>query len=130
MVVSPAVTGRSFQCPTTRRSRTNKPLVTTSSARSGGQPVGCLQPPGRSHSRTTLASTRPAPVTRPHPTRPDRAVLAALDRLLPTQRRRPRVVTSQRLLRWHRDLVSRHWTKASPPPRTSPRSLHPSRDTA
>src|SRR6266540_2866537 len=72
MVVSPAVTGRSFQCPTTRRSRTNKPLVTTSSARSGEQPVGCLQPPGRTHSRTTLASTRPAPAGRPatpHPTR-------------------------------------------------------------
>lgn len=42
----------------------------------------------------------------------DRAVLAALARLLPrSQLRQLRLIISPRtLLRWHADLVRRHWT--------------------
>jgi hypothetical protein len=46
----------------------------------------------------------------------DRAFLAALTRILPTQRRQGLIVTPQTLLRWHRELVRRHWTR----PRQSP----------
>jgi hypothetical protein len=40
----------------------------------------------------------------------DRVVLAALSRLLPRQRWSAFVVTSATLLRWHRQLIARHWT--------------------
>jgi putative transposase len=47
------------------------------------------------------------------PLRPaDRALLAALARLLPPRRRHGLVVTPQTLLRWHRELVRRKWTQA------------------
>jgi putative transposase len=46
----------------------------------------------------------------------DRALLAALARLLPWRRRQGLVVTPQTLLRWHRDLVHRNWAQ----PRRSP----------
>jgi Integrase core domain len=46
----------------------------------------------------------------------DRALLAALARLLPPHRRCGLVVTPQTLLRWHRELVRRKWTQ----PRRSP----------
>lgn len=44
----------------------------------------------------------------------DRALLAALARLLPPRRRHGLVVTPQTLLRWHRELVRRKWTRARP----------------
>src|SRR5712691_1041842 len=46
----------------------------------------------------------------------DRALLAALARLLPPRRRHGLVVTPQTLLRWHRELVRWKWAQ----PRRSP----------
>jgi putative transposase len=54
-------------------------------------------------------------VTRPRPTRPDRAILAALTRLLSKERRCHRLVTPDTLLRWHRAMVGRHWTRPHRP---------------
>jgi putative transposase len=50
-------------------------------------------------------------VARPQLTQADRALLAALSRMLPRQAwRRSFLVTPATVLRWHRDLVARRWT--------------------
>jgi putative transposase len=64
------------------------------------------------HQLVVLSRQQPRPSLRPA----DRALLAALARLLPPRRRHGLVVTPQTLLRWHRELVRRKWAQ----PRRSP----------
>jgi putative transposase len=56
-------------------------------------------------------------VARPKPVWADRAVLAALSRLLPAPLRGSRLVTPGTLLAWHRHLITREWTYPSSPGR-------------
>jgi putative transposase len=60
-------------------------------------------------------------VAQPKPDWADRALLAALARLLPAGLRAQRLVTPGTLLAWHRRLITRKWTYPNPSgrPRTS-----------
>jgi hypothetical protein len=53
-------------------------------------------------------------VARPKPDWADRAVIAALARLLPGHLRRHRIVTLGTLLAWHRRLIKNKWTYPDP----------------
>jgi putative transposase len=63
--------------------------------------------------RHQLAVLQRQRTPRPRISWSDRAMIAALGRLLPTRRRRGFLVTPATILRWHRQLVRRRWTTRS-----------------
>jgi putative transposase len=74
------------------------------------------------HQLSVLARQEQRPKLRPA----DRALIAALARLLPHRRRHGLVVTPATLLRWHRELVRRRWSYPQRRPGRPPtgRALH------
>ena len=65
------------------------------------------------HEVAVLRRTNP----RPRMSRTDRAMLAALTRIMPRGLRLRRIVTPGTLLRWYRRLVAAKWRKPRPPGR-------------
>jgi hypothetical protein len=59
-------------------------------------------------------------ITTPRPGWPDRALLAALARLLPRELRCHRIVSPRTLLAWHQRFVKRKWTQSPSPGRPPP----------